>query len=274
MKVSQKLVALLIFSQFSSVQQSQAAPGASALKDATDTAVNAVAPNPEPYQVKLANAQALLEKKQYKEAAALYTQALAELGEPQDRLQVTQRWGMLTNRSICYEHLKEFDKALADCNEKIKLSSPLLQSMAYQHRASLYKNSGHLQLAIDDLNKAIGIEESEKKPGSPDFVSSSAYHTRGLCFEQLGDLKKALADMDVYIHDHEGPHPLKDRARIYEKLGKKTLAANDLAAAKKFEDEWKKQGVAKSEDTFGSNSIMNTFRLQTDPPKSESDKSR
>lgn len=95
-----------------------------------------------------------------------------------------------SNRSLAYDHLKQYAKALADLNKAIELDPK--NASAYNNRGLHYANHGTggagagVDAALADYNKAIALNS--------DFPE--AYYNRGHVYAELNMSKQAKADYD------------------------------------------------------------------------------
>ena len=69
------------------------------------------------------------------------------------------------NRGYIYEQKGDYDRAIADYNESIRLDP--IYALAYRNRASLYIKKGDYNRAMADLNEAIRLD--------PNHAVSSLY---------------------------------------------------------------------------------------------------
>jgi tetratricopeptide (TPR) repeat protein len=181
-----------------------------------------------------------------KEAAALYTQALAidsgdletyicrgvaynSLGKYEEAvadfskaISLGGNEGYLS-RSAAYRQLKKLDEAMADCNKAIELEPNYWEG--YVRRAQLNFDKGKYAEAVADCDKVVG------------FMSTcgSAYLVRGEAHEQLKEHEEAVRDltMAVEILGKSG-EAYYYRALAYKALGKTDEAAADSANATKL----------------------------------------
>jgi tetratricopeptide (TPR) repeat protein len=66
------------------------------------------------------------------------------------------------NRAIAYNNLKQYDKAIPDCTEAIRLKPNL--ALPYVNRGVAYNNLKQYDKAIADLTEAIRLQ--------PDFAEA------------------------------------------------------------------------------------------------------
>jgi tetratricopeptide (TPR) repeat protein len=97
------------------------------------------------------------------------------------------------NRGNIYWHRGEYDSAIANFTEAIRLDPKFDE--AYQNRANVLKTRGDLDGAMSDLNAAIRINPK----------SGLAYSTRGEVWRLRGDLDRSLSDLNFAIKYHHGP---------------------------------------------------------------------
>ena len=76
---------------------------------------------------------------------------------------------------------RRFSGAAKLHDEALKLNPN--NALAYYGRGTAYYGLRQYKLAIQDLNKALSLLEHP-----------IIYHNRGLCYQELGDKKKAQAD--------------------------------------------------------------------------------
>ncbi len=87
-----------------------------------------------------------------------------------------------TNRGNAYYYKGQFDRAIADFSNAIRLNPGLAE--AFGNRGNVYRKKGQFDRAIKDYNKAIGLN-----PGSAQIFAD-----RGLTYEKKGELTQALRD--------------------------------------------------------------------------------
>ena len=124
------------------------------------------------YETYIAKVLALVEDKQHKEAL-LYSNKLMGL---------ENNASSYTMRAAVYMGLGEYEKALSDCNESIKLDSK--DSKTYLLRSGVYVYLGHHEKALSDCNSAIELDEN----------NPILFLTRAAIYEAMKELNKAEAD--------------------------------------------------------------------------------
>src|SRR5262249_54047897 len=117
-------------------------------------------------------------------------------------------------RGMAFASKREYDTAITDYNEAIRLDPTL--AAAFNHRGNAHYAKGDDDRAIADYNEAIRLD--------PQFVL--AYRNRGISNEKKGELEKALADYKtVKTLNPQHQEALAREARIEQQL--KTAAKHD-----------------------------------------------
>jgi hypothetical protein len=93
----------------------------------------------------------------------------------------------LDNSGIKHYENKEYDEAIADFTESLRLSPNYFT--VYFYRARAYYAKGDYDQAIADYDQAIKLH--------PKY--SSAFNNRGLAFEKKGDISRAIADYETAL---------------------------------------------------------------------------
>lgn len=88
------------------------------------------------------------------------------------------------SRARVWNYLGEFDQAIADCNEALRLDPRC--PMAFDRRAQALTGKGNLDEALADFEKAIKL--------TPQYAST--YSQRARAWLRKGDLDRTLADCD------------------------------------------------------------------------------
>jgi tetratricopeptide (TPR) repeat protein len=113
--------------------------------------------------------------------------ACTELLERGSREAIASRAAALNNRGSAYARKGDFDRALADCQEALRLDPT--DATAYVIRGYISAAKGDLDRAIADYNEAI-----RRNPGQWE-----AFYNRGLAFRRRGEVDRAIADFDQAI---------------------------------------------------------------------------
>jgi tetratricopeptide (TPR) repeat protein len=94
---------------------------------------------------------------------------------------------MWTFRGLTYLRTGDFDKAISDLSEAIRLNPDDADN--YDSRAGAYSEKEDWDNAIADLDKAIGLD-----PENIDVI-----YKRGIAFHHKGDYKKAITDYETVL---------------------------------------------------------------------------
>jgi tetratricopeptide (TPR) repeat protein len=120
-------------------------------------------------------------------------------------------------------HNKDFDGAIADFTEAIKLSRDMpdqVRAGPYINRGMAYADKGDLDAGLADLNQAIKIQSN----------SFFAYQDRGEIYRKRNEPEKALADFAKAIKLNSSfPSPYRSRGLVLLGQGKDTEAEADFA---------------------------------------------
>lgn len=151
-------------------------------------------------------------------------------------------------RAACYAELSQWEKAAADYEG-------LAQARPSSARQDLIKASRcYMKMGKDDLALAATVKASTAPGGNAD---PAVFLAMGACQQHLNRWKESLESLNTAVNlakarelpqQSEGnmlmSMSLNERAKVYEKMGKKVLAQADRKEAEKFS-----RGVA--EDIIG-----------------------
>lgn len=139
----------------------------------------------------------LRDQKDYAEAAKYYSRALDIIGEPS-----AEHWMYHYARGICYERLKQWDKAEADLQKALELNPKQASVMNYLGYSWVDQNM-HLDEAMDLIREAVRSE-----PNNGYYVDSLgwAHYRLGNYDRAVEHLEKAvdLRPEDPVLNDHLG----------------------------------------------------------------------
>ena len=126
-------------------------------------------------------------------------------------------------RGDAYQKKGDFDRAISDYGEVIKLDSE--KAAAFNNRGDAYQEKGDFDRAISDYDEAIKIGfklDSEK---------AATFNNRGNAYQKKGDFDRAISDYDEAIKiDPNLTRAFHNRAITYGRL-------NAQASEKKFHEE-------------------------------------
>ena len=124
------------------------------------------------------------------------------------------------NRGLIYFQSGELESALADYNKAIQLNPNL--AGAYNNRANYYAERGKLIEAIDDYDRAIDLNP----------VHVRAWINQGITFRQLGLYDRAIENFDFAVRLGQlKAHILAERGRTYHLMGDWNYAIADYRRA-------------------------------------------
>ncbi len=97
------------------------------------------------------------------------------------------RYVAYNNRCFAYDVKGDYGRAVADCNEAIRLKPNHVE--AYNNRCWAYNGKGEYERAIVDCNEAIRLK----------LDNATAYNNRGNAYLGKGDYDRAIADYNEAI---------------------------------------------------------------------------
>ncbi|MCH9050323.1 MAG: tetratricopeptide repeat protein [Proteobacteria bacterium] len=135
------------------------------------------------------------------------------------------------NRGEAYDRKGEYDRAIADYDQAIRLKPDY--ALAFNDRGVAYYRKGEYDRAIADFDQAIRLK--------PDYAL--AFNNRGSAYDDKGDHDRVIADYDRAIADFtqairldtlEGPRkawPFNNRGNSYRAKGQYDRAIADFDRA-------------------------------------------
>ncbi|MBS1771455.1 MAG: tetratricopeptide repeat protein [Bacteroidetes bacterium] len=162
------------------------------------------------------------------------------------------------NRGVIWNDKGEYDKAIADYNEAIKISVNYVD--AYNNRGNSWSNKREYDKAIADYNEAIKINPNDadlyyNRGNSWDFMGeydkaiadfneairikpnyAAAYNNRGYSLENKGEYELALADFnEAFRLEPNSADALNNRGVTFESKGEYELALADYEKANQLD---------------------------------------
>jgi len=170
----------------------------------------------------------------------------------------------LRNRGDIYLEKKEYDLAIADFTEVIKLEPE--DAFAYHRRGTAYILKGEYDLAIKDFSEVIRIIPED----------APAHISRGTAYLRKGQRDIGMRDFDEAVRlDPESAALYKCRGMMHEQLGNKELAAKDYAEAARLDptyaqnDEGGNTMTNATEETINLAGNILTYSLSSKPAEIE-----
>jgi tetratricopeptide (TPR) repeat protein len=114
---------------------------------------------------------------------------------------------LIYTRARVHEARENYTAALDDYSYLLRLGSDIGLSNIYTHRAEVFENLGHIQLAIDDRTRLI-----------EDYNSSESLYRRGLLYEKQGKIDLALTDFQDYLKKNPSSHRKKEIDDMIQEL--------------------------------------------------------
>ena len=125
-----------------------------------------------------------------------------------------------TNRGLAYKRKGQWDRAIADYSEAIRLKSD--DAQAFNNRGNAYFHKGQLDRAIKDYDDAIRLQ--------PDLAE--AFSNRGNVYRKKGRFDRAIKDYaDAIRFKPDNARVFADRGLAYEKKGEPSQALLDFEKA-------------------------------------------
>ena len=126
-----------------------------------------------------------------------------------------------TNRGLAYKSKGQWDRAIADFSEAIRLKPDFVT--AFNNRGNIYYGKRQYDRAIMDYDAAIRLK--------PDLAE--AFSNRGNVYRKKGQFDRAIEDYDKAIHlKPEDGRMFANRGLAYEKKGAPNQALRDFKRAR------------------------------------------
>ena len=125
-----------------------------------------------------------------------------------------------TNRGLAYNKKGQWDRAIADYSEAIRLKSD--DARIFNNRGNAYYYNGQMDRAIKDYDDAIRL--------NPDLAV--AFGNRGNVYRKKGHFDRAIKEYDKAIDLSPGDAQIfADRGLAHEKKGRRRQAMRDFKKA-------------------------------------------
>lgn len=126
----------------------------------------------------------------------------------------------ITNRGHAWQAKEDFDRAIADYNEAIRIDPKY--SYAYNGRGNTFWRKGDFDRAIADFNESIRLNPKDPEP----------YANRGNAWSEKKEFDRAIIDFNAAIRiAPKWAGPLNNRALAWRSKGEFDRAIDDFTAA-------------------------------------------
>ena len=133
------------------------------------------------------------------------------------------------DRGWAYYKLGQYERAIQDYDEAIRLNSALIPqdpytlTRSYSDRGLAYAALGQHERAIQDYDEVIRLDPQD----------AFSYNIRGDAYYKLGQNERAIQDYDEAIRlDPQITYTYSDRGLAYAELGKSVESERDIQNAK------------------------------------------
>ena len=124
------------------------------------------------------------------------------------------------NRGLAYKKKSQWDRAIADYSEAIRLTPDNAQ--VFNNRGNAYFFNGQWDRALEDYDNAVRLQ--------PDLAE--AFGNRGNVYRKKGQIDRAIAEYGKAIDVSPGnAQVFADRGLAYEKKGEPSQALRDFEKA-------------------------------------------
>lgn len=127
----------------------------------------------------------------------------------------------ILRRASIYENLHQYDKALADYQSVLQKN---YEDQVVFRELICLQALGRYDDALKEVNKLIARNK----------IDDAGYLARARLYSKMGKPKEAIADFTRVIELAEAITIYKERAKEYEKIGRKDLAIKDLKSAERI----------------------------------------
>ncbi len=138
-------------------------------------------------------------------------------------------WLVFNERGATYADIGNFDLAMSDYNESVKLNPN--EAIVFINRGSAFLGVGKPDLVLSDFDRGIqiGLDSTDREFH---WMGATAYNNRGVAHNALGDIDNAIRDYsEALSYNPNYFSALLNRGIAYDDLGKYDLAINDYNRA-------------------------------------------
>jgi tetratricopeptide (TPR) repeat protein len=151
-------------------------------------------------------------KGDYKAAITDYTEVIRQLNDK-------TVWHSYYNRAIVYDKLGDYDKALADIEEAVRLNAC---DNTWMFRGILFMHLRQYDKALEQFNEILAQNKGKY----------NTLHWRGHAWSALGNWDNAIADYNEVLHNHHSwAETYVSRALAYYQKGDEKKFNEDLSLA-------------------------------------------